>query len=60
MAFNRFPLKIESVKGPWFSLGFHVDLQRLYIDLHILWWIITIGCDYQDCELNGRTPTKRN
>lgn len=28
---------------PWFSLGFHIDIQKKYIDLHILWWIITIG-----------------
>ncbi len=60
MAFNRLPLKVESIKGPWFSLGFHVDLQRPYVDLHILWWVITIGRDYHDYELNGRTPPSQS
>ncbi len=40
------PIKIETVKGPWFSLGFHIDFQKGYVDLHIVWWIVTIGRDY--------------
>lgn len=43
-------MKVSTIKGPWFSLGFHVDLQKRYIDLHILWWIITIGKDYYGPE----------
>lgn len=41
-------MKIETVRGPWFSLGVHVDFQKRYIDLHIIWWIVTIGQDYRD------------
>ncbi len=40
------PIKYEMVKGPWFSMGFHIDFSKRYIDLHLLWWIITIGSDY--------------
>lgn len=39
-------MKVEKVAGPWLSLGFHVDFQKRYVDLHIAWWIITIGKDY--------------
>lgn len=28
---------------PWFSLGFHIDVEKKYIDIHFIWWIITIG-----------------
>ena len=37
---------VDTVAGPWFSLGFHVDFQHRYIDLHFIWWIITIGSSY--------------
>ena len=42
------PIKSTAIKGPWFSLGFHIDFQRRYIDLHVIWWIVTIGQDYYD------------
>lgn len=41
-------IKVQTVKGPWLSLGIHVDFQRPHVDLHILWWIITIGRDYEN------------
>lgn len=47
-------VRIQAVRGPWFSLGFHVDLQRYFIDLHILWWIVSIGGDYFDAEVSGQ------
>jgi hypothetical protein len=40
------PIRATKIRGPWFSLGFHIDLQKRYVDLHIWWWIITIGTDY--------------
>lgn len=40
------PIKFETVRGPWFSMGFHIDFHKRYIDLHLIWWIITIGSDY--------------
>lgn len=40
-------LIIDTIAGPWFSLGFHIDLKRPYIDIHFIWWIITIGNYYR-------------
>ncbi len=39
-------IKVDTIRGPWFSFGFHFDLQRRYIDIHFIWWIITVGQDY--------------
>lgn len=41
------PLSVETIRGPWVSLGIHIDFQQRYMDLHVLWWIITIGEDYR-------------
>src|SRR5690606_25715073 len=38
--------RVETIRGPWFSLGIHVDLQKRYVDLHILWWVVSIGGGY--------------
>lgn len=43
---NRLKFKwllIDTIAGPWFSLGFHIDFQRPCLDIHFIWWIITIG-----------------
>lgn len=40
-------MKIVTVKGPWVSFGIHVDFQRWFIDIHLIWWIITIGNSYE-------------
>jgi len=40
-------LLIDQVGGPWISLGFHIDFSRPYLDIHFIWWIITIGNYYQ-------------
>lgn len=40
------PIRVDSMKGRWFSLGFHVDWQKRYVDFHVWWWIVTIGRDY--------------
>lgn len=37
---------ISQTRGPWFSLGIHVDFQGRFIDLHIGWLIVTIGRPY--------------
>ena len=37
---------VATVAGPWASLGLHVHvwpLRSSHIDLHLLWWILTIG-----------------
>ena len=41
-------MKVTEVRGPWFSLGIHVDVQRWFIEIHFIWWIVTIGRDYYD------------
>jgi len=47
---------VETVRGPWLSLGIHADFQRRYVDLHILWWIITVGRDYYQLATSGQRP----
>lgn len=39
-------LLVDKVAGPWFSLGFHIDFKRPYLDIHFVWLIITIGNYY--------------
>ncbi len=53
---NQVPLvRVDVIAGPWFSLGFHIDFQKCYVDIHVVWWIITIGSDYFDYGTNGQT-----
>lgn len=40
------PIKYVTVRGPWLSLGIHIDFQKRYLDIHLVWWIVTIGRDY--------------
>lgn len=51
-------IKVNTISGPWFSLGIHVDFKHRHIDLHFIWWIIVIGntispiyCGYCGAEL---------
>lgn len=44
-------MSYETVRGPWFSIGFHIDFQKRYVDIHFIWWIITFGKDYGDEEI---------
>lgn len=39
-------ISIQEIKGPWISIGVHIDFQRPHIHIHFLWWIVTIGHDY--------------
>lgn len=41
-------MKIHTIRGPWFSLGFHVDFQAPCVDIHFIWWIVTIGRSYHE------------
>lgn len=34
---------IQACFGPWASLGVHVDFRGKFVNLHILWWIITLS-----------------
>lgn len=51
-------MKINTIKGPWMSLGIHIDFKHRHVDLHIIWWVIVIGntiepiyCGYCGVEL---------
>ena len=41
---------IVTIRGPWFSLGIHVDFQHRYVDIHFIWWIISVGNVTADWE----------
>lgn len=43
---RRFMVFVETIAGPWFSLGFHIDFQAPKIDIHFIWWILSIGWLY--------------
>lgn len=52
-------IKIRAIKGPWFSIGLHVDFKHGHVDLHFIWWVIVIGntvepihCGYCDAEIS--------
>lgn len=34
---------VQLVVAPQFSLGIHVDFRKRYVDLHILWFILSFG-----------------
>jgi hypothetical protein len=58
-------VRIDAIIGPWFSLGFHIDFQHRHVDLHVIWWIITIGntvesvhCGYCNAEINEDTSVR--
>lgn len=60
-------MKIDFVPGWWVSLGLHLDFKHARLDIHFLWWIITIGntkpsfyCGYCNQELEESAPRCRN
>lgn len=40
-------LRVDVCPGPWASLGVHVDLARPTLDLHVLWWVVSVGRVYR-------------
>ena len=34
---------VQLVVGWQFSFGIHVDFMRRYVDLHVLWFIFSVG-----------------
>lgn len=36
---------VQLYLAPYISLGVHIDLRRPYIDLHLLWLIVSLGAD---------------
>lgn len=46
---RQYGLRIDQSPGPWLSFGIHVrarPLRLAHVDLHIGWWLITIGRHY--------------
>lgn len=50
------PLRIDTIRGPWFSLGVHFDFQRPCVDIHFVWWIIIVGKNYEVEEVEEGCP----
>lgn len=55
-------MKIRTIRGPWFSLGVHVDFKHRHVDIHFIWWVIVVGntvdpvyCGWCDVELVDNT-----
>lgn len=36
-------MRVDTLFGPWLSLGLHIDFKHRHVDLHFLWWTIVIG-----------------
>lgn len=36
-------MEIRSVAGPWVPLGIHLDFKHRKVEIHFIWWIITLG-----------------
>jgi len=46
---GRHGVRVTQAVGPWVSLGCHVHLWPLgdaHVDLHLGWWLITVGRTY--------------
>lgn len=40
---RRWRVRIDAFPGPWVSLGIHLDFGTPLIDLHIGWWLVSVG-----------------
>jgi len=55
---RKFRLFVDTVRGPWFSVGVHLDFQAPKIDIHFWWWIISVGWLYMsDAAEHSMEPT---
>lgn len=61
-ALKESSMKIRTIRGPWFSLGVHVDFKHRHVDIHFIWWVIVVGntvdpvyCGWCDVELVDNT-----
>jgi hypothetical protein len=44
-------IRLDQHIGPWISLGLHIDLGSPLVDLHIGWWLVSIGRIYRGGRL---------
>jgi hypothetical protein len=40
---RRWTWDVTTIRGPWMSLGIHINVQAPLIDLHVVWWVLSIG-----------------
>jgi hypothetical protein len=43
---RRWGIRIDPFPGPWFSIGIHVDVLHPVVDLHLVWWLVSLGRIY--------------
>lgn len=46
---RRYGVRLDQYVGAWCSFGVHIHLWPLsesHIDLHLFWWLVTIGRHY--------------
>ena len=55
---------VRTIRGPWFSVGLHVDYTHRHIDIHFWWWVIVIGntveplyCGHCGAKVDDQTET---
>lgn len=51
-------MSFYTLAGAWFSLGLHVSLRPSYVDIHFIWFIISVmsrerGCELQEAEYSN-------
>jgi len=39
--------------GLWLSLGIHLSIKPLYVDIHFLWWILSIMTEARAKRIQG-------
>jgi hypothetical protein len=40
--FGPLCLNVYTLAGWWASLGVHLSLRPCYVDLHLLWWVVSL------------------
>lgn len=46
---RRYGLRVDGGRGWWASLGVHIHAwppHKAHADLHLVWWLITLGRHY--------------
>lgn len=46
-------IELTTLAGLWASLGVHLSIWPLYIDIHFLWWILSIMSKERSIEIRG-------
>ena len=57
---QRYGVRVDSSPGWWIAAGIHIHiwpLHEAHLDLHIGWWLVTIGRHYAGSK-KGETDGK--